>query len=275
MDLHVVGPAATPEERAAIDAFLDPLIGPARRLGRRRARVEVDGRVARGGHEARARRDLLLPTLHAIQDRIGWISQGALNHACRRLTVPPADAYGVATLLRAPVHRAPAPRRWSTSATTGLPPRGRGAICADLERELGPAGHPRDGSGATWLRSPCLGQCERAPTALLTLAGDPPARIATGPLRDAGPPRAPAWSPRLLIGARSRATSPPGPVLDCLAAILGRSVPQAGDPGLRLLSRVGRADPASLADFLVAADPSPCGTPSRWARSGRRGARHR
>ena len=169
MDLHIVGPAATPEERAAIDAFLDPLIGPARGGWDGGERdVEVDGRVARGGHEARSHRDLLLPTLHAIQDRIGWISQGALNHACRRLTVPPADAYGVATFyallstVAAPSARRPRLRRH------GLPPRRRRAICADLERTLGPAGHPAPGAEATWLRSPCLGQCERAPAALFT-----------------------------------------------------------------------------------------------------------
>ena len=39
----------------------------------------------------------LLPALQAVQARIGWISHGALNYICERLTVPPADAYGVAT----------------------------------------------------------------------------------------------------------------------------------------------------------------------------------
>ena len=32
-----------------------------------------------------------------MQERIGWISPGALNDSAARLTVPPADAYGVAT----------------------------------------------------------------------------------------------------------------------------------------------------------------------------------
>ena len=98
MDLHLVGPAATREERLAVDAFLDARIGPATSGWDGGTRdVAADSRLARGGHEARAHRDLLLPVLHAIQDRIGWISQGALNHACRRLMIPPADAYGVAT----------------------------------------------------------------------------------------------------------------------------------------------------------------------------------
>ena len=50
-----------------------------------------------GGHEARSRRHLLLPVLLAVQEHVGWISPGALNHIAERLTVPPADVYGVAT----------------------------------------------------------------------------------------------------------------------------------------------------------------------------------
>ena len=125
MDLHFVGPLAGPEERAAVDAFLDPVLGPATSGWDGGERdVEIDGRIARGGHEARSHRHLLLPTLHAIQDRLGWITQPALNYACRRLTIPPADAYGVATFYslfsttreacegRPRLRRHGLPRRW-------------------------------------------------------------------------------------------------------------------------------------------------------------------
>jgi len=87
MDLHVIGPLASPAERAAVDAVLGPpesgWVGGPRRPG-------VDGSSARGGHAIRARRSELLPALHAVQDRIGWISQPALNYISRRLAVPPA-----------------------------------------------------------------------------------------------------------------------------------------------------------------------------------------
>ena len=53
--------------------------------------------MAVGGHSARGRRDELLPALHAVQDRVGWISEGALQYICKRLTVPPAEAWGVVT----------------------------------------------------------------------------------------------------------------------------------------------------------------------------------
>ena len=248
MDLHVVGPAATAVERAAVDAFLDPLIGPAKGGWDGGDRdIEADGRVARGGHEARARRDLLLPTLHAIQDRVGWISQGALNHACRRLTVPPADAYGVASFY-ALLSTVPRPAR-VVHVCDDMACRLAGAerICADLERTLGPAGNPREGADATWMRSPCLGQCERAPAALFTIAGDKPVRIATGPQGASG----------LLRGLEDPSTADRSPLADRedtrpspeRLAALRRFVPQAGDTGLRLLARVGRIDPTSLTDF--------------------------
>src|SRR3954452_18638533 len=139
MDLHVIGPLASPAERAAVDAIL----GPAESSWRGGVRdTRLDGHVARGGHEARSRRDLLIPVLHAIQSRVGWISQPALNYVSRRLTVPPAEADGVATF-------------YALFATTPRPPTvvhvcddlacrlaGSEQLCMDLERTMGTAGEP-------------------------------------------------------------------------------------------------------------------------------------
>src|SRR3954469_5424255 len=110
MDLHVVGPLATAEERAAIDALLDPVIGRASSSwdGAQRD-AEAEGRFVRGGHAARSRRDLLLPALEAAQDRVGWVSRGALNHICRRLAVAPARAYGGGTVYALPPPTPPPP----------------------------------------------------------------------------------------------------------------------------------------------------------------------
>jgi NADH-quinone oxidoreductase subunit F len=244
MDLHVVGPLATLAERAAVDAVL----GPAPDGWAGGATMEsADGRAARGGREARERRTLLLPVLNSIQDRIGHISPPALNYACRRLTVAPAEAYGVATFyaLLATTPRPPVVAHVCDDIACRL--AGAEGLCADLARALGPEGTPaaRLGGQATWLRSPCLGQCERGPAALLTVAGDEPVRTtetrldAAGLLarleRAAGPTPAPAASPTAPTPAR--------------LAALRRSIPQAGSPALRLLARVGIADPASLASY--------------------------
>lgn len=250
MDLRIADLAASPAEREAIDAYLDPRIGPALSGWDGGERdIAVDGRVARGGHEARAHRHLLLPTLHAVQDRVGWISPGSIAYVARRLTVPPAELYGVATF-------------YALLSTTEQPPAvvhvcddmacrlaGAERVCAELEDALGPAGRPRPDDGRTWHRSPCLGQCERAPAALFTIAGDPAIRVSTGPLDT------PAILTRLdagLAGQRDlevvggSADTAPSPER---SERLRRLVPQVGQPGLRLLARVGRVDPTSLADY--------------------------
>src|SRR5580700_2208665 len=79
VDLHFTKAAASDEECRAIDSALAPF------------------RPRRNGRRVRDRRDALLPVLHAIAARVGWISEGALNEVGRRLTVPPAEAYGVAS----------------------------------------------------------------------------------------------------------------------------------------------------------------------------------
>src|SRR5437879_9646773 len=183
MDLHVIGPLASPAERAAVEGIL----GPGERGGRGGARdPRTEGHVAQGGHEARARRDQLIPVLHAIQSRIGWISQPALNYVCKRLAIPPAEAYGVATF-------------YALFSTTARPPvvahvcddlvcrlAGSDELTADLERTIGPAGAAgRDGQ-STWLRSPCLGVCERAPAAMITVAGTEPRTVVAAPVDAAG-----------------------------------------------------------------------------------------
>ena len=57
---------------------------------------------------------------------------------------------------------------------------------ADLERALGPAGDAAADGQATWLRSPCLGLCERAPAAMFTIAGPSRATHVAAPVDAAG-----------------------------------------------------------------------------------------
>jgi NADH-quinone oxidoreductase subunit F len=255
MDLHVVAPRASPAERAAVDAVLDPEVGPPVSTWRGGIRGEATGdeatgHGARGGHEARSRRDLLLPALHAVQSRLGWISQPALSYVCRRLTVPPAEAYGVATF-------------YTMFAMTARPPvvvhvcddiacrlAGAEEACAALERTLGRAGEPARDGRATWLRSPCLGLCERAPAAMFTVAGETPQSASVGPIDAVGLIArldAAGQSQRLANGdpdtAPSTAPTPAG------LETVRRSVPQAGSADLSLLANVGRVDPTSLDDY--------------------------
>ncbi len=249
MDLHVIGPLASPAERAAVDALLGPATS-GWTGGTRDARTE--GHVARGGHDARRRRDLLLPALHALQDRVGQVTQPGLNYVCRRLAVPPAEAYGVATFyaLFATKARPPAVAHVCDDIACRL--AGAEELCTDLERAIGPAGEAaRDGQVA-WLRSPCLGLCERAPAAMFTIAGEEPVRETAAPVDAA------AIVGRLeRAAARASAARPtdlpptngsggPASIREAARA----SVPQAGQAQLQLLRRIGVVDPTSLDDYV-------------------------
>src|SRR5512142_1226560 len=147
MDLHIVAPIATPAERDAIDSVLTPVIGPPTTGWDGGVRTP-DMRVVHAGHEARSHRDLILPALHAVQDRIGWISEPALGYICRRLALPPAEAYGVATFY-ALLSTEPQPPA-AIHACDDIACRLAGAedVCRDLERELGPAGRAVPGAAA-------------------------------------------------------------------------------------------------------------------------------
>ena len=171
MDLVIQNELPSQAEREAVDAVLGP---PGSSWEGGLEASERDQRVARGGHAARAQRHLLLPTLHAVQGRVGWISRGALNYVCRRLTIPPAEAYGVASFyaLFSMEPRPPVVAHVCTDVACIC--RGSQELVEELERTVGPEGaHPGNGQ-AVWHESPCLGMCEHAPAALLTVAGEEP-----------------------------------------------------------------------------------------------------
>ena len=124
----------------------------------------VDDHVAYGGLAVRSRRHLLLPVLHAIQDRVGWVSRGALEYACRRLSIPPAEAYGVVSFYARFALQPRSALALHVCDDIVCKSAGADELCAGLEREVGPA-------GTSWHRSPCLGLCDRAPAALADRAG--------------------------------------------------------------------------------------------------------
>lgn len=203
----------TAAERDAVDAVLSGLVGL----------PEPDRHFADAGHDARGRRHLLLPALHAVSDAVSWISEGALNHIARRLSVPPAEVYGVATFYAMFSTEPRAPRMVHVCDDIVCGPAGGETIAVALAAELGP-------EGSCWVRSPCLGLCERAPAVLHQLAGEPD--FSQAPVTSVGVP------------AATDATSADQEFADPRV-----SVPQTGQAGLRLLRRVGVVDPTSLDDY--------------------------
>ncbi len=212
MDLRTLLDRPTDAERVAVDGLLgEPASG-----WEGGAFSSLDGHVAFGGHAARARRHLLLPALHAVQDAVGSVSKGALGYISERLTVPPAEAYGVATFYTLIRTRPRAPTLIHVCDDIVCSQYGADDLIRAVEEELGPAS---GGLGVTWAPSPCLGQCERAPAALVHTAGSGYHNVAP-----------------------ARADTLTGLVFDELPPGLIHQDPTQ----LRLLRRIGVVDPASL-----------------------------
>jgi len=215
MDLHLMTARPTDEERRAVDGLLGP--EPA-----------MNDRVVRGGHETRADRTLLLPALHALHAAEGWISEGGLNYICERLTVPPAEAYGVATFY-AMFSVQPQPKTVvHVCDDIACRIQGGNALVAELEA-LG-----ADGDW-TWTRSPCLGMCEQAPAIFAQRAGRPDVSLGEATV------------------ATVRAAVAPDSTVTCAGGV---TAPQVWDPvvraGLRLLRRLGEVDPSSIDAYRAA-----------------------
>ena len=185
-DLRLLAAEPTAAERAAIDAVVGP-------------EQAADLRVAR----SEPRRTLLLPALRAAQRRVGWVSEGALAYATRRLEVAPADAYGVASFY----HLLALEER----------PADVTHVCTDLACAL---------KGATAAAHPtaCLGLCDVAPASLRTIAGEEPRELQLPERRGV------VVGDRLLAGvgagtalARAHELGPDG-VIDAIeaAGLLGR-----------------------------------------------------
>ena len=112
-----------------------------------------------------------MPALHAAHARVGWISEGALNHISERLSAPPAEAYGVASFYSMFSMKPRPPSVVHVCDDIACRVNGAEALCRDLEQQIGKAGEPSTDGRTMWVRSPCLGQCDRAPARLIQNSG--------------------------------------------------------------------------------------------------------
>ena len=145
MDLRLMSDEASAAEHDAIDRIAGSV-----------ELVELEGRLVRSGHGARSHRHLLLPALSEVQSQIGYVSRGALNEICRRLVIPPAEAFGVASF-------------YALISTEPRPPVVR-HICDDIACRLVSRVEALDQDDV--VASPCLGQCDRRPAVLVQRAGE-------------------------------------------------------------------------------------------------------
>jgi NADH-quinone oxidoreductase subunit F len=255
--------AATGQERAAVDAVLRPPES-GWEGGERRAQ---DAHTAFGGHAARGRRHLLITVLHAVQERVGWISPGTLDYVAERLTVPPAEAFGVASFY-AMFRTTPSPGAVvHICDDVACKVAGAEELCAEMTRRFGHEGTEAtlDGTGVTWQRSPCLGKCDRGSAALIQQAG------AAVPRRDFAPVtpdsvwqalttgESPAEVPLGMLvpqrsgSSRTKAGSTSSRSADSAA---GGALPVPSGT-VSLLRRVGHVDPSSLGSYRAAGGYEP------------------
>jgi NADH-quinone oxidoreductase subunit F len=225
MDLRTTEATPSAEERDAVDSVL----GPPESGWFGGTRTPLDGHVAVGGLPlARSRRNLLLPVLHALQERVGSIGPAALGYLCTRLDLPPAEAFGVASAYALFTFEPGPPVTVHVCDDVACMAVSGGDPTAELARRHGPAG---SGAAVTWRPSPCLGHCEHGSAALVQVAGARGGRGSLAPFAHGDMDRLVALGPDLDLADL------PAPLA---------LVPQAGAEGTRLLRRVGRLDPTSL-----------------------------
>ena len=216
MDIRALLAGPTDVERAAVD----DLLGPPESGWEGGHFTGLDGHVAYGGHAARERRNLLLPALHAVQDAAGSVSKGALGYISERLTVPPAEAYGVATFYALINTGSRSQTLIHVCDDIVCARNGADELKRSLEHELGPPG--AIDPGRSWTPSPCLGQCDRAPAALIHSAG---------------------------AGYRNLAPVEAAALTNLDFEELPTGLIHQGREELRLLHRIGHVDPESLDSY--------------------------
>lgn len=226
MELHLTGDRATNEERIAVDAIL----GPEGQRGRGDAGAHLRAAAAN-------RRHLLLPVLHSLQDRRGWLSPGGLNYAAARLDVAPAEVHAVASFYDLFRLEPSPPIALHVCDDLGCKAKGAESLCKQLEVILGKPDTPCMEGKAAWHRSPCLGLCDQAPVAFLRSAGRSPQDWTI------------AEATAVSIAANMQHCAEGGGGLEESRPRLREFLPQFGDPRLRLLRRVGHANPASIEDY--------------------------
>jgi NADH-quinone oxidoreductase subunit F len=232
-DLRLLNAEPSEAERIAIDNVLGPANG--------QVLLNGAGRTAR---DDRTKRHLLLPALRAAQRRVGWVSEGALGYASRRLAVPPAEAYGVASFY----------------ALIALEeqPADVTHVCTDLSCMLKGATVPEGAHP-----SPCLGLCERAPASYRTIAGEQPVEEQ---LPAVGPPLPQAGQSGLRLLRRIAAGVDPESIDAYIQAGGFESLRHARELGpeavlrevteSRLLGRGGAAFPTGVKWEAVAKQPA-------------------
>lgn len=238
----------SPGELTVVRSVLGPPDSPWR--GGARSGPATRVAVGLGPHRPR-RRSLLLPTLVALQEAIGWISRGAIRAVAEHLEVPPAEVWGVATFYG--LLDMAAPTGDVVHVCTDIVCRDGARRIAELRAE-----------GVDARESPCLGQCDRGSGELRTRPWSTPAGATTvgGTLRllaDREP----------FSGLVAALGHEPSQVIDVVEAsgLQGRGgaafpvgvkwrAAAAGRPGRFIVCNADESEPGTFKDRLLLAEHS-------------------
>jgi len=221
---------------------------PARPLGDEERRNVDEVLAGLGFADTTPERRHLLPALHALQAKQGWLSPGSLSYLADRMGLAFPDVWGVATFYAMFRTQKPKGPRVQVCNDVSCRLRGGEALLAAMEARHGPpyrftgeAHGPGDEAGTEkpagdtttdrllidWEAVPCLGLCDVGPVAMIDGQVIPNAAVA---------------DIEAAVANRDRAFVPGPPLAPPRAAA---SLPEVR----RLLARVGHVDPASLADY--------------------------
>ena len=234
MDLHFTDDRPTEEEKAAVDGVLGApesgWLGGARRIA-------TEGRASSTGHAARAHRHLLLP-----RSSRNPLAFGLDQPRSFELCLPPAQRSAGGGFRRGRLLRPVFP---AASPASGRPRLRRHCLPdARSRRALRKVGANVGAGRFRRLPTATLPGCE-APAWAFANGRPPPwsRRPASSPGKRFSPPADPAAVTTALTAANGKRPANPDEFISTV------SVPQAGQPQLRLLRRVGIVDPQSLRDY--------------------------
>lgn len=148
MDLKLIGATVSEAERRVISATAPDA-----------EKVVEHNRVV--ATDRTSLRNLLLPVLAEVQSEIGYLSPGAVDEIARRLHIPPAEVFSVASF-------------YALIQTVERPSR-VAHICDDTACRAisGTSLLAELGARDDIVSSPCLGQCDRRPAVFVQRAGQP------------------------------------------------------------------------------------------------------
>ena len=120
--------------------------------------------VARHAHRAGA----LLPLLHEVQDRFGYLPEQCVAPIARALNLSRAEVHGVITFYHHFRRQPPGRHIVQVCQAEACQSMGAGPLMAHARERLGCEPRGRSGDGAFSLEAVyCLGQCANAPAAML------------------------------------------------------------------------------------------------------------